>query len=86
MESGTRDSNKRLRKKFTKYELYDVTRKPKEWMTDNKTFMRDLQKLNIHIDDSNMMTQILLNLPEESKNIVEILEEELDNKDKLLII
>ena len=39
------------------------------------------QKLNVHIDDSKMMTNILSKLFEEYQTIVEILEEKLDDKE-----
>ena len=40
----------------------------------------------MQIDDSEIMTRILANLPEEYQNIVKILEDELDDDDNPLII
>ena len=50
-------SKTRIRKKFFKCELYDVTRNPEEWIT--KILRGVLQKLDVKIDDSEMMTYIL---------------------------
>ena len=52
-----------------------------------KDFTVDLeQKLDTQIDDSEMMTHILLNLPEEYQDIVEILEDKLDEDKNTLTI
>ena len=69
-EPTTGDSKTRLLKKLAKYELNDITRNPKEWITDIELLRVYLQKLDIHIDDSEMMTHILLELPEEYQTIV----------------
>ena len=60
----TEESKTRLHKKFAKYELDDVTRNSEEWISEIEILRGDLQNLNIHIEDSEMMTHILLNLPE----------------------
>ena len=64
IEPTTGASKTRLRKKFSKYELYGVTINPKEWITELEIFRGDLQKLNVHIDDSEMISSVLSNLPE----------------------
>ena len=38
--------------KFTKCKLYDVTRNPKEWITELKLLRGDLGKLDVNLDDS----------------------------------
>ena len=43
-------------------------------------------KLDVHIDDSEIITHILLNLPEEYQNNVQILEEKRDDTDDPLTI
>ena len=63
-EPTTGASKTTLRNKFYKCELDDVTRNPKEWITDIELLIVDLQNSDVHIDDSEMMTQILSNLPE----------------------
>ena len=62
-ESITGASITRITKKFAKYELDDVTINPEEWITELKLHRRELQKLDVHIDDSEMMNHILLNIP-----------------------
>ena len=71
----TVSSNTRLQNKFAKCELDDVTRDPEEWITDLELFRGYLLKLGVIIDDVEMMTQILSNLPEEYKNIFENIED-----------
>ena len=71
-----------LRKYFSKWKIDDVTRNTEEWITDIKLLRGYLQKLYVQIDDSEMMTHILSNLPEECQIILEILEDELYDKDK----
>ena len=39
-----------------KYELYDVTRDPEEWITELNLLRGYLRKLNVHIDYTEMMT------------------------------
>ena len=58
-------SNTRLRKKFAKCKLDDVTRDPEEWIYELELLRGDLWKLGVIIDDVKMMTHILSNLPEE---------------------
>ena len=48
-----------LCKKSAKCELDAVTKKIKEWNTELKLLRGYLQKLDLHIDDSKMMPQIL---------------------------
>ena len=62
-EPTTGASKTRLRKKFSKYELYEVTRNPEEWITKLELLRGYLQKLDVHIDESEMITHILSNLP-----------------------
>ena len=85
-EPTTGDSKKILHKKFSKYKLYDVTRNPKERITKLELILQDLQKSDVHIDNSEMMTNIISNLPEEYQNIIEILKYELDDKEEPLTI
>ena len=58
------ESKTRLRKTFAKSELYDVTRDPEDWITELELLRGDLRKLVVIIDDMEMMTHILSNLPE----------------------
>ena len=53
-----------LRNKFTKYKLYDVKINYEEWITELKLLRGYIKKLDVHIDDSEMTTHIILNLPE----------------------
>ena len=48
-----------LQKKFAKCEFDDVTRNPKQWITKLKLIRGYLEKLDVHIDDSAMMTHII---------------------------
>ena len=74
----SRASKTRLRKKFTKCGLDDVKRDLEDWIADLELLRVDLQKLGIIVDDVEIMTHIMSNLPEEYDNIVENLKEELD--------
>ena len=67
-------SKTKLRKKISKCKLDDVTINPKELINNVKLLRGDSQKIDVHIDDSVMMTHILSNFPEEYQTIVEILE------------
>ena len=58
-DPNTGSSNTRLRRKFYKCKLDCVTRNPKEWITNNKPLRGDIRNLNVHIDNSEMMTRIL---------------------------
>ena len=51
-EPTTGDYKTRLYKKFAKGELYDVTRNPKKLNTNIEILRGDLQKLDVHIDNS----------------------------------
>ena len=57
-----------------------MTRNTSEWITDIELLRKDLQKLDEHIEESEMMTHILSNLPEEYHTIMEIIEDKLDDK------
>ena len=48
----------------------DETRNPKEMTTKLKLPRGDIWKVDVHIDDSEMMTYVLSNLPEEYQTIV----------------
>ena len=85
-EPNTGSSKTILREKCSWCKLDDVTRNLEECITELKLLIGELQKLNVHIDESEMITHILLNLPEEYQTIVEILEEKLDDKDDPLTI
>ena len=52
IEPNTVASKTRLRNKSAKYELDNITRNTKEWITELELLMGDLQKLDVHIDDS----------------------------------
>ena len=62
-DSTTVASNSILREKFSKCKLDNVTRYPKEWITELKPYRGDLHKFNSHIDDTEMMSHILSNVP-----------------------
>ena len=53
-----------LQKKLAKCELYGITRDSEEWITELKVLRGDLRKLGVIIDDVEVMTHILSNLPE----------------------
>ena len=53
-----------LHKKFSKIEIDDVTRDPEDLITEIKLLRGDLRKLGVIIDDMEMITQLLSNLPE----------------------
>ena len=53
-----------LRKKFVKIELDYVTRDFEDWITEIELLRGDSQKLGVIIDDIEMMTHILSDLPE----------------------
>ena len=73
-------SKKILRKKSAKYKLYDVTRGPEDWTAELELLRGYLLKFGVIIDDVEIMTHILSNLPEEYNKMVENLEDELDDK------
>ena len=60
-------------RKFSKSKLYYITRNPEEWITELKLLKEYLRKLEVHIDNSEIMTHILSNLPGEYQTLVEIL-------------
>ena len=70
-------SKTRLQKKFVESELYDITRDLEDCIAELELLRGDLWKLGFIIDDVEMMTHIISNLPEGYENIVENLEEEL---------
>ena len=51
-EPTTGSSKIRLRNECFKYKLYDITRKPKECITDLELLIEDLQKLDVQINNS----------------------------------
>ena len=79
-------SKTRLCNKCSKWELDDITRNPKEFITNLRVLRGDLRKLDVQIDDSEVMTHILSNLPEEYQNIVETIEYKLDYEENPLAI
>ena len=85
-EPTTGDSNTRLQKKFDKYELYSVTRNPKEGITELKILRGYLWKLNVQFGDIEMMTHILSNFHEAYEKFIENLEDELDDAEDSLTI
>ena len=86
LDPNTEALKKILRKKFSKYELDGIKINPEKWITKLELLKGDIQKLYVHIDNLEMMTNILLNLPEENQITVEILEDRLDDKDNPLTI
>ena len=78
--------NKRICKKFAKTELDDVTRNPKDWIIGIELLRSYVRRLGFIIDDVEIMTHILTNLPEEYKNIFENLEEKLDDKNNMFTV
>ena len=62
-----------LQKQFAECKLDGVTRDPEYWITEIELLRIYLQKLGVIIDDVEMMTHILSNIPEEYKNIIETL-------------
>ena len=74
-EPNTGSYKTTLCEKFAKYKLENVTINTEEWITELELLRVYLQKLNVRIDDSEIMTHILSNLPEEYQTIVEILED-----------
>ena len=54
-EPTTGASKTRLHKKFSKLELYDVTRNPKEWITCLELLRGDLQILDVHIGEISVL-------------------------------
>ena len=67
--------------KIAKIELEDITRDPKEWNTELELLWGDLQELDAKIDDMEIMTYIIPNLPQACKIIEKKLEEKLDDED-----
>ena len=56
----TGTSRTRLHKKFAKCKIDDITINLEEWITELELLRGDLQKLDVHIDNSERMTHILL--------------------------
>ena len=79
-------SRKIIHKKFTKSKLDDVTRYPEDWITELELLRGNWRKLGVIIDDAEMTTHILSNIPENYENIVENLEDELDDNIDMLTI
>ena len=65
-------------KKFAKSELDDVTREPEDWINKLELLRGNLRKLGVMIDDVEVMTHILSNIPEDYENIFQNLEYKLD--------
>ena len=63
-------SNTRLRNKFAKGELDDITRDQKYWITGIKLLIGVLKYIDVHIYDTGMMTHILPGLPKAYENII----------------
>ena len=53
-----------IHNKSTNIELDGVTRDPKYWITELELFRYDLQTFGVNIDDVEIMTHIMSNLPE----------------------
>ena len=79
-------SKTRVRKKFSRIDLDDISGDPEEWITELELLRVNLPSLGVVIDDVKIMTHIVTNLPEENQNILENIEEYLyDNIDTLTI-
>ena len=63
-------SNTRLRNKFAKGELDDITRDQKYWITGIKLLIGVLKYIDVHIYDTGMMNHILPGLPKAYDNII----------------
>ena len=72
--SITGDSRTRVCNELSKCKIYDLTRNSEEWTTKLKLLIGDLQNMSVQIDDSEMITHILSNLPEKYQNMVDIIE------------
>ena len=57
-------SKKRLQKKLSKCKLDDVTRDPEDWITELESLRVKIRKLGVIIDDTEIITHIMPNLPE----------------------
>ena len=79
-------SKKILCNKSKKGGIDNITREPKECITQLELLRRYLQKMNVHINNTEIMAHILSNLPEAYNNMLGNLDENLDdNKDPLNI-
>ena len=61
-EPTTGASKTIIHNKFAEYELYNIARHPEYCITEQKIYREDLEKLNIHIYNMEMITHILSNL------------------------
>ena len=77
--SNYRDFQDNTSKEYVKFEIYNVTRDPKYWITYLEQLKRDLQKLNLHIYNREVIIYILYSLLEAYENIVNNIGEELDD-------
>ena len=59
-----------LHNKFSKCKPEDIKKNYEEWITEHNILRGDLQKCNVNIDNSHMITHKLSNLPEEYQTIV----------------
>ena len=75
-----------IRKKWSKGRLDDVTRDPKHWINEIEFLRGNLWKPVVIIDDVEMITHILYNLPEEYEIIVENIEGGLDDNINMFTI
>ena len=60
-----------LQNELLLFKLDDISRYPKDWITEIKLLRRHLQKLNVYIYNTKTMTYILLNWTEAWDNLVE---------------
>ena len=60
----TRDYITRLRKKFAERELDNTTKNPKEWIAKLELIRGYLRNMDVYIDDTEIMTNILSNYME----------------------
>ena len=59
--------------------MYGITRDPEDWITEIKLLRGNLQILIVIIDNLEVMTHILSNLPEKYENIIENIDDGLDD-------
>ena len=79
-------SKTRLQKKLSKCKLDDVTRDPEDWITELESLRGKIRELRVIIDDTEIITHIMPNLPEEYENSNENLKDKLNDEIDMLTI
>ena len=70
IEANTEASKTKLCKNIAKCKVDNVTRNLKEQINKLELIIVNLREIDVHMDDSEIMTHMLLNLPEEYQKIV----------------